>query len=646
MRTNAKRLFSHKRDLFLQYFKIVLIIPLLSLSGCGGGGGSGDSVSSSGNTSNSLSNTGSIIVNLKTLEASAKNNSIKIASNESPLLRFAKSLVTPRLALAALDCGATGIENISANVYDENDTFLVSGGPWPCSAHSGTINNVPVGTNLKALVLAKDANGEVLYWGEVTGLTVQAGVTTDAGTVSTHDVSMSVSDLLANGFSYLFDGSGGEPFKAKTYFQSAMIKTEGVTSNDADTARFFYALTRVGSLVYKIESDGVEDGLNDIGDILDAFGYSQSESRLPLIGLQLQDPAALPLDSPRGQDLVDFLYNVFRPEIIGALGNLNDVSTSFNRTWEEPNLFEIVESDYGDVLFFAAIFRGILANIYMLKAYNLNCDIDETDNNDYTLEEFFGYHPDFLKLISSYSNFLTNAKSYYKSGLNDAYDSILWMEGETDAQDNDYIHLVNSTATEIEEAKLTITDAKNSLDGPTFVNDHQTASQGFTLDMSIFFSGLELRNYLPPISGDGANGLFPDPTFAGIVGPEENLNEDIDPSDGVPDGIPEEIPPLLLGDSCIPPDGSTYDVNSTYRIALHFNERMGRGWSYDSDLGVWNDGYWYPDDRTFTIFLYSPLTSGTKYTITLNPSFHPYGGFTDEWSNFLKADTKYSFTQK
>ena len=85
---------------------------------------------------------------------------------------------------AALDCAAAGVSTVEANVYDENDSKLASGGPWPCEAHQGTITGVPAGSNRKVVILARDSSGNVRYRGEKTGITVIAGQTTSAGTIT------------------------------------------------------------------------------------------------------------------------------------------------------------------------------------------------------------------------------------------------------------------------------------------------------------------------------------------------------------------------------------------------------------------------------------------------------------------------------
>jgi hypothetical protein len=58
------------------------------------------------------------------------------------------------------------------------------------------------------------------------------------------------------------------------------------------------------------------------------------------------------------------------------------------------------------------------------------------------------------------------------------------------------------------------------------------------LDLQRFFDvGVDFRSpssLLPPFAGNSASGLFPDATFDGVV-LSPDLNEDINPADGIPD---------------------------------------------------------------------------------------------------------------
>ena len=86
-------------------------------------------------------------------------------------------------ATRALDCNTSGVATVEGEIYDENDTYLASGGPWNCSAHGGSIENVPEGSNRKAVILGKDSSGAIVYQGEKTGISVTAGQATNAGVI-------------------------------------------------------------------------------------------------------------------------------------------------------------------------------------------------------------------------------------------------------------------------------------------------------------------------------------------------------------------------------------------------------------------------------------------------------------------------------
>ncbi len=341
---------------------------------------------------------------------------------------------------------------------------------------------------------------------------------------------LTLDELISEGFEALKDGW---VLRARAYFEAAENLAGSAVSNDADTARFFYALTRIAALGFDAYSDGIpNNGLNTLGDILDGFGVPADDTqRSNLDAISLPDP--LPADSPTGNELQSFLDDVVRPELVGAIDNLDAVSQAFNTFWIEPFDCEIVESDFGDVLFFRALFKGALASIFAQNAYDLDADIDATENNNKTIEQFLLDEFDFLTLGSAPAGDLNSARNIIDQGLDDLDSAIVWMNAETDFQEDDFINLGDATAQEINKARADIVDARNSLDRPTQVGDNNNPG-GFLLDMSVFFDGLDLRdpNLLPAFSGDKPRGLFPDPTVGGVFGAGIDLNEDTDPADG------------------------------------------------------------------------------------------------------------------
>jgi hypothetical protein len=117
------------------------------------------------------------------------------------------------ISRAQLDCNASGVSTVSASAYNASNSVLASGGPWNCSAHSGTINNIPAQSNITVVVLGNDSSGNVLYRGEKTGIPVTAGQIYSAGTITATIFAPTLAapisgSTVTNGFSFTWTGSG------------------------------------------------------------------------------------------------------------------------------------------------------------------------------------------------------------------------------------------------------------------------------------------------------------------------------------------------------------------------------------------------------------------------------------------------------
>ena len=155
-----RKIFIFNRQSFSAHLFYLLVISLVFLlSGCGGG--SDDSYSSA------PSETGSASFTIAWHDASV----IKASEN---------SLVTTQIV--PVDCGI--IDKIICEVYDASNTFLTSEA-FECSAGEGTIDNIPVGTNRKFVILGEDTGQNILYHGEAAG-DISAGLTTDVGTINAY----------------------------------------------------------------------------------------------------------------------------------------------------------------------------------------------------------------------------------------------------------------------------------------------------------------------------------------------------------------------------------------------------------------------------------------------------------------------------
>ncbi len=89
----------------------------------------------------------------------------------------------PAAAAVPIACEAGGISAIQTTLYQPSKDKLASAGPWDCSHPIGTLNNIPVGSNVGFLVLGKNAAGNVLYRGEQPGIAIEYHKTTSLGNV-------------------------------------------------------------------------------------------------------------------------------------------------------------------------------------------------------------------------------------------------------------------------------------------------------------------------------------------------------------------------------------------------------------------------------------------------------------------------------
>jgi len=84
---------------------------------------------------------------------------------------------------AIIPCAEYGIEVVEAEVYDENNNLIASGGPWACSLGEGIISNVKAGYNRTVDIYLMDYSRDVMYQGQAAGIRVVAGQLTNAGTI-------------------------------------------------------------------------------------------------------------------------------------------------------------------------------------------------------------------------------------------------------------------------------------------------------------------------------------------------------------------------------------------------------------------------------------------------------------------------------
>ncbi len=368
---------------------------------------------------------------------------------------------------------------------------------------------------------------------------------------------LSVSQLNEKGLHALSDGwiTG-----ARTYFEAAYQQVNSADKSlEADTARFFFALSRVAALGFDTLSDGNSSDMNRLGDILDRAGIPNDFTRASWqllakpFSKDSQPRAQLAPGTPTGNELRDSLYGVAPPELQAAINILNEVSPSFNKEWTESTGEKSFESDYGDVLFFRGLFKATLAGISIQKAYDLDADIDQAVNpnldinltNDTTIQAFLNQYTGFLRLSEKAT--LAEAKSSLADALDDFSADLDVISAETDDQLNDLVTLDKLTVKDVATAKDYLAKTKQSiLSGETKIVDYDPAvdpdKEDIVLNLQRFFDvGVDFRhpNLLPEFTGNKVSNLFPDPTFNGVV-KSPNLNKDED-HDKIPDIVDDEV---------------------------------------------------------------------------------------------------------
>jgi hypothetical protein len=399
--------------------------------------------------------------------------------------------------------------------------------------------NLPSGmtTFLARAYSGSSGNGNALYEGEVTVDLQGAQFDVNIKMILRH---------IAEALRVL---NSGDIVGAHDLFRAAVIKHDGEGSNDEDTANFFYALTRVLVTWLDYESDGADNGLNNIGDFLDAFGCNPNQRDFDVIDpgdyVDLYCPAVIPGSAPDGPEIRAFIANVVRPEVMAAIDNLDRVSSDFNILWTEPEGNTRIESDHGDVLVIKALFKYIMGSIHVYEAYNADINVKSDIDTD-TVGDFLARNSGF-PVLQNPSN-LAQAKTYYIDALKDLRDGLDKITKEGDSQTDDFINLANESEQEMQEIFADIDNARACLDGPCTVDDNKTADPNDDTDMDIsrYFAGLvDFGSLLPAINDEGPESLLPDPTFDGLLVkvdgfPPSELNIDVNDND-IADSIEEHI---------------------------------------------------------------------------------------------------------
>jgi len=500
-----------------------LWLILLALFGCGGGSGGGDGTSPASSETKIGNATIQGIVSGTTIVAvDQNNNTVASVTATSSVTGYPNlkgfSLIVPIYSPARtyrfylIENENTINEKIFPLYWEGANKFTISAAATINLSYVSTSAGIAVPTTTILIAGVSAAGKDTKIPDSLISAIPESGA--------------SLSSLVSSGLDYL---KNGNILKAKAYFKAAVTNYPNDVTNDGDTARAFYAFTRVTSLGFNIYSDGNPADKNSLGDMFDLAGCSDGGRNI--ITGKMSCPADLPSTTPTGDDIKTFVNNTVLPELLAAITNLDAVSTSFSKTWTVPIDGKSYTSDYGDVLLLKTSIKAAVAEIYTMQAYNLNADIATAYNKKTSIQSFLVSNASFLTLASTAT--LATAKTYLSGAGNDLKSALPYIE----AHGSSYLIKIPTdiTATEITRAKAALEKSISALNGSSKINFDDTHS--ITINMLPFFAGLNLRNLLPGFSGN-VPGFFPDATLGGVFVSSENMdgpNTDVYPADGIPD---------------------------------------------------------------------------------------------------------------
>ena len=225
---------------------LVLCLAVALLPACGGSGGS---------DGQSSTDAGSVVLRLQ-FDTGANAAGVQ------------------EIAQAQFDCLENGVATVEAQVLDQAGAVIAAGGPWPCTDGHGTINDVPPGQNLRVAAFAKDSAGNTLFTGEVTGVQVLAGQTTDVGIILLTPVNSAPvanagpDQTVAVGDTVTLDGSASSDVDrdSLTYSWTFISRPTGSTAtlSNANTVAPSFSADQGGDYVVQlVVNDGTVDSLPD-----------------------------------------------------------------------------------------------------------------------------------------------------------------------------------------------------------------------------------------------------------------------------------------------------------------------------------------------------------------------------------------------
>ena len=233
-----------------RYSRLVLygaaITLIFFLSACGDGSDSGGIGLNSAPTE---TETGSAMLNIKWHDTSTVKGDVDALADE------------------ALDCEGVGVATITCKVYDEDDNLITTGDAWPCSEHSGTLDEIPVGENRKFVILGTDDQGHIVFQGQKADITIDERPDNDVGTIEAHSfvpegITATTNSAVQISLAWTQPNENAAPAGYRIYRDGTFLATSSSTAftNTGLTQGTEYCYT-----VSAYDDFGNESGLSDQG---------------------------------------------------------------------------------------------------------------------------------------------------------------------------------------------------------------------------------------------------------------------------------------------------------------------------------------------------------------------------------------------
>jgi hypothetical protein len=362
------------------------------------------------------------------------------------------------------------------------------------------------------------------------------------------------------------------------------VDTEA-TQSEIDQARFFGAIAGLAKMADPY-SDMTDNGLTNLGDVLDAFGVDVS-LRQTFGTIHIEDCTidqvsfeevctivSFDPNSPTSGEILNALRTNMTTRLEGVVDGLSQVSTSFNCRHILGGDITETEFDNADVLFIKGIAQIMIAQLDILMAYDLDVDIDNENklaNDDIWgndgHEVFMPRNPNFGSLSTGYAGYLTSAKSRlflaidaikaamesvdqeigddYASPVDNQTDEFISFYEESCIWDATYTYCTSGydpvmTFQAVNETLADLADFESALTSAITI-DNDTPydpTDDFSANLFKIFDGIDLRDQMPTYNPTTEKyGLFPDATLGGVLDPAQfNINEDLD-NDGLSDEL-------------------------------------------------------------------------------------------------------------